>query len=201
MAARRDVMEVFWGSACWPGSINICVDLARGKGTTGVDPRDGFGAEQACWPEGGKSVLLDGAVDLCLPLEGTVAGGVTFRPPPLCLGNNCVDTDRGRVFGEVLGWTGAISGPSWSKDLLCLAGSVEGVRVSRPWTDPMSWAAPSLLGDQMPMDRDSRIAAIPQLQSSIPGTGRKFRFMINNWGLVMVGKGVSLGIVQDVVDF
>ena len=96
-------MEVLCGSACCLGSTNICVDLARGNGTTGVEPNVGFGAEQACCPEGGKSVLLDGGVDLCLPLDGTVAGGVAFRVPALCRGNSCVDTDRGRVFGEVLG--------------------------------------------------------------------------------------------------
>ena len=95
-------MEVCGSGCCCRFRTSICVDFARGKGTTGVEPRDGFGAEQACCPEGGTSVLLDGAVDLCLALEGTVAGGVTFRPP-LCRGNSCVDTDRGSVFGDVLG--------------------------------------------------------------------------------------------------
>ena len=81
---------------------------------TGVEPRDGFGAEQACWPAGGKRVLLDGTVDRGLPLEGTVAGGVTLRPPPRCpRGNSWVDTGLGRVFGDVLGCRGATrSGPS-----------------------------------------------------------------------------------------
>jgi hypothetical protein len=50
---------------------------------------------------------------------------------------------------------------------------VDGVSIRRAWIEPMSWAAPSLLGDQMPIERDSNIAAIPQLQSSMLGTARR----------------------------
>ena len=57
---------------------------------------------------------MDGTVDLDFPLEGTVAGGVTFRLPPRSpRENNWVDTDLGKVFGDVLGCRGAASsGPS-----------------------------------------------------------------------------------------
>lgn len=102
-------MDVDCGSACCRFCTNICVDLARGRGITGVELNDGFGAEQACCcPDGGKRVLLpDGTVDLGLPLDGTVAGGVAFLIPPRCLGNNCVETDlcKADVRFETLNYT------------------------------------------------------------------------------------------------
>ena len=117
------------------------MDFARGSVVIGVEPREGFGAEQAWWPEdGGKRDVLvecNGTADLVRPFDGTVVGGVEFLGFR-GRGKSWVEAERGRVFGEVRGCNGASSGPSWSSDLLWRAGREDGAKVSRAWIDAMS---------------------------------------------------------------
>lgn len=139
MASNSEVMEVDWSSWSLLSCINNCVDLALGNGA---------GVEKACcWSVRGKRIEHGAAGIFRRPLEGTVAD-CTFLLP-LCRGNNWVDTERGRLFGEILiGWSGAKSGPSWSNDLLCLA---EGASKSLACIVFISCAL-SLLGDQTPIE-------------------------------------------------
>lgn len=72
----------------------------------------------------------DGAAIRCLIFDDVdpADGEVLFRSR--CFENNCVEADLDSDFGDNLGRNGVISGPNWSKDLLCLAGKIAGVIIS-----------------------------------------------------------------------
>jgi hypothetical protein len=124
-------------------------------------PSEGLGAEQACSPgQGGKRLVQAGARGRDLALVGTVAGAVAILCWPLP--RSWVEALLGRLGAGRAGsgcLVGPTSGPSCSRDLLCRAGRFEAVPRSSRWLLPISWDT-----------RDSRIALMPQLQSSALGT-------------------------------